>query len=147
MGRELDPLRHRSERGEIEERELKGALTEIRDRYRAELGDEAYDLVLYAGGEDNRVVVLWVVDASPAQAVGLQTGDILLSYAGERLFAKADLVRAVEAGGAGGTVPLVVLREGREHDLSVPAGRLGLRVNDTKGEPIPLPKVPSTPPP
>ena len=83
----------------------------------------------------NRVAIESVLDASPAQPAGLQTGDIVLRYAGERIFAKADLVRAVDAGQAGGTVSLVVLRDGEDHDLSVPAGRLGIRIINTKGKP------------
>jgi hypothetical protein len=69
-------LRRLSERGEIEEKELTVQETEIRDRYRTELGDEAYDLMLYAGGEPNRVKITDVMAGSPAQGVGLQPGDI-----------------------------------------------------------------------
>ncbi len=61
----------------------------------------------------------------------------MFRYAGERLFAREDLVRAVDAGKPGSLVSLVVLREGEAHELLVPAGRFGLRVIDTKGEPIP----------
>ena len=83
----------------------------------------------------NRVSVADVMYASPAQGVGLQPGDILLSYAGERLFAPSDLVRATIEVDPGGTVPMVVLRGGEEHHLSVPAGPLGIAITKEKGEP------------
>lgn len=130
-------LRRLSERGEIEEEELTAQETKIRDRYRAELGDEAYDLMLYASGEPNRVGVADVMYASPAQEVGLRPGDIILSYAGERLFTPPDLVRATIEVEAGGTAPVVVLRGGEEHRFSVPTGPLGVAIADAKGEPRP----------
>lgn len=128
-------LRRLSDRGEIDEHESIDEKTKIRDRYRAELGDESYDLMLYAGGEANRISVSDVLGGSPAQSVGLQPGDIILSYAGERLFAPSDLVRATIEVDSGGTVPLVILRGGEEHHLSVPAGPLGVAITEGKGEP------------
>jgi len=130
-------LRHLSERGEIKGQELIDEKTNIRDRYRAELGDEAYDLMLYAGGEANRVSVSNVLHASPAEGVGLLPGDIILSYAGERLFTPSDLVRTTIEMDRGGTVPMVVLRGGDEHHLSIPAGPIGVAITQGKGEPYP----------
>ncbi len=130
-------LRHLSERGEIDEEELSAEETKIRDHYRTELGDEAYDFMLYAGSEANRVGVANVMHASPAQVAGLQPGDIILSYAGERLFAPSDLVRATIEAEPGGTVPVVVLRGGEEYWFSVPAGPLGVAITEWKGEPYP----------
>jgi hypothetical protein len=130
-------LRHLSERGEIDEEELSTEETKIRDHYRTELGDEAYDFMLYAGSEPNRVGVANVMHASPAQVAGLQPGDVILSYAGERLFAPSDLVRATLEVEPGGTVPVVVLRGGEEHQFSVPTGPLGVAITDSKGEPYP----------
>ena len=128
-------LRYLSERGEIDEDELSAEETKIRDRYRTELGDEAYDLMLYAGSEPNRVGVADVMHASPAQGAGLQPGDIILSYAGERVFDPSDLVRATLEVEPGGTVPIVVLRGGEEHLFSVPTGPLGVVITKSKGEP------------
>lgn len=130
-------LRRRLERGEIEEEEFLDAETRISDRDRAELGDEVYDLMLYAAGAENRVGVVDVMHGSPAQGVGLQPGDIILSYAGKRLFAPSDLVRATIEVEPGGTVPMVVLRGGEEHQFSVPAGSLGVAITEEKGEPHP----------
>jgi membrane-associated protease RseP (regulator of RpoE activity) len=130
-------LRRLYKRGEIEAEELSDAETAIRDRYRTELGDEAYDLMLYAGWESNRVGVADVMHDSPAQAVGLQPGDVILSYAGERLFAPSDLVRATIEEDPGGSVPIVVLREGEEHHFSVPTGPLGVVISERRGEPYP----------
>jgi hypothetical protein len=130
-------LRHLSKRGEIDEEELSAEETKIRDHYRTELGDEAYDFMLYAGSEPNRVGVADVMHASPAHGAGLQPGDIILSYADERLFAPSDLVRATTEVEPGGTVPVVVLRGGEEHQFSVPTGPLGVVITDSKGEPYP----------
>jgi hypothetical protein len=130
-------LRRLSERGEIDEEELSTEEAKIRDHYRMELGDEAYDFMLYAGSEPNRVRVADVMYASPAEGAGLQPGDIIISYAGERVFAPSDLVRATIEVEPGGTVAVLVLRGSDEHHLSVPAGPLGVAVTDSKGEPYP----------
>ena len=135
MAMERLQLRYLSERGEIEEEELSAEETKIRDRYRTELGDEAYDFMLYAGSEANRVGVVDVMLDSPAQGAGLQPGDIILSYAGERVFDPSDLVRATLEVEPGGTVPIVVLRGGEEHLFSVPTGPLGVVITKSKGEP------------
>ncbi len=46
---------------------------------REELGDESFDLLLYASGQKNRVAVQSLLDRSPATDAGLKAGDVILS--------------------------------------------------------------------
>ena len=68
---------------------------------RAEIGPDAYDRLLFASGRANRVVIDSVLDSSPAQALGLQPGDAVLSYDGHRVFNVDDLRNATTAGDPG----------------------------------------------
>jgi hypothetical protein len=102
---------------------------------RDEIGDFAYDRYLVAEGRTNRVRVDDVLSESPAAAVGLQPGDLILSYADTRLFAPDDLVAETRGGTAGDTVRLQVIRAGQRFEVEVPRGPLGLRVNAAQDVP------------
>jgi hypothetical protein len=56
-------------------------LRDLRMALRAELGDDRFDLLLYATGRKNRVAVSDLLEGSAAQRSGLQPGDEILSYA------------------------------------------------------------------
>ncbi|MDX2170957.1 MAG: PDZ domain-containing protein [Deltaproteobacteria bacterium] len=102
---------------------------------RDEIGDLAYDRYLFAEGRTNRVRVDDVLSESPAAAVGLQPGDLILTYADARLFAPDDLVNETRGGVAGDTVRLQVSRGGQRFEVEVPRGPLGLRVNAAQDMP------------
>jgi C-terminal processing protease CtpA/Prc len=105
-------------------RRLDGSVTNLRQ----EIGDEAYDRVLYLTGQPNRVVVESVIDESPAHMSGLQAGDVVLGYADSRIFSYSDLRDATRAGARDEYVVLRVQREGETLDLSLPRGPLGIRM-------------------
>lgn len=61
---------------------------------------------------------------SPAARAGLQTGDIILRYDGQRISEASDLPPLVGSGTAGSVVPVQVLRAGERHTLQVHLGSL-----------------------
>src|SRR5262245_21588464 len=88
------------------------ALLEAREGLRSELGDDQFDLLLYASGRHNRVVVEDLLDGSPAQRAGIQPGDEILSYADQRVFWAPDLKYRTAQGTPGEPVAIDLLRGG-----------------------------------
>ncbi len=112
------------------------ALSEMRIALREDLGPEGYDGYLYATGRDNRVIVRDVLDDSPASYAGLEGGDIVIRYAGERIFHPGEFKEATTIGEPGGLVALEVQREGELMRYSVPRGPLGIRISHEKQAPF-----------
>lgn len=85
-------------------------------------------LGIYATEVDGQVVIAGLADRSPADAAGLQVGDVIVSVAGVEVDALAGMYRQVwSLGNAGIEVPLRVHRAGRIYDLkltSTDRGRL-----------------------
>jgi hypothetical protein len=102
---------------------------------RDEIGDDAYDRYLFALGDPNRVRVDDVLSYSPAAQAGLQTGDFILRYGDDRIFAPSELVAQTRAGGEGETVRLEIVRNGQRLAVEVPRGPLGLRVAAAQATP------------
>ncbi|SRR5690554_6890446 len=65
-----------------------------------------------------------VMDGSPAQAGGLQSGDIVLEYDGEDIHLSSDLPPMVGRTPVGESARLTVLRSGKEITLDVEIGQL-----------------------
>lgn len=63
-----------------------------------------------------------------AEAAGIRAGDVIVSYNGHAVPSSEELVKEREAVTASGaeTVPVVVMRDGREQTMQVKTGRLGL---------------------
>jgi hypothetical protein len=110
---------------------LRGTNTSLRE----ELGTDAYDRYLYASGRPNRVVVDSVIGDSPGQVVGLQAGDRIVSYNGNRIFSPGDLRTATTSGEADDYVAMQVDRSGQLIEYYVPAGPIGVRINVDSVEP------------
>lgn len=106
-----------------------------RTSLRDEIGDDAYDRYLYALGHTNRVRVDDVLLQSPAAQVGLQAGDMIVSYGATRLFAPGDLVAQTRSGTAGEAVRLEIIRNGERLEVEVPRGPLGIRLAATQYKP------------
>ena len=102
---------------------------------REELGDERYDAYLYASGRPNRVVVAAVIPGSAAESAGLREGDIVSSYAGDRLFDIRTLQRASRSGSLGESVTVQALRDGQTVQVSIPRGPLGVSLERESVEP------------
>ncbi|MDP6979468.1 MAG: PDZ domain-containing protein [Myxococcota bacterium] len=112
-------------------RELKELTAELRE----DLGPSGYDAFLYATRRDNRVLIRQVLDNSPAGRAGLEDGDVVLRYAGERVFLPAEFQAATNRGTAGETVGIEVERNGHVHRSSVPRGPLGVRIGRVRKPP------------
>ena len=103
-------------------------LNESEEELRLELGDADYDLYLYGTGQPNRVIIQSVIEGSPAQKAGIQSKDIVYSYAGNRLYNIRDLVTATTEGITNESVLLEVIRDGNIYEFYLPRGPLGVRV-------------------
>lgn len=112
-------------------RELQNAVTELRD----EVGDDAYDRLLYTIGRANRVVVRDVMQHSPAAQYGLQGGDQIIEYDGQRIFSSTELSSLVTQGSVGVMTLMRVKREGDIHDIYLPGGPLGIRMTAARVTP------------
>jgi membrane-associated protease RseP (regulator of RpoE activity) len=63
------------------------------------------------------VLVLEVVEDSPAASAGLRAGDVIVEFDGEPVRAPKELVRMVRAQDPGSTVTLTMVRRGRERTI------------------------------
>ena len=96
------------------------------DQLRQELGDASYERYLDATGQSTSIGVQQVMAGSPGQAAGLQTGDEVIAYAGERVFNISDLNQLILEGAPGQTVVVDVLRDGQQIQVYVPRGPIGI---------------------
>ena len=116
-------------------------MRELDERYNAlrfEYGDDRYDWLLYASGNDNRVQVDRVMQHSAAADVGVELGDIILRYDDERIFDVRTLQQATGEGRARDAVSLDVERAGEHIRLYPPRGPLGIVLVPRYVEPDPL---------
>ena len=93
---------------------------------RDELGDAAYARYLEAQGQPTSVRVTQVLSGSPARSAGLQPGDQLVSYNGERIFNVGDLRNLTMQGEPGEDVVIEVERDGVRMQLTLPRGPIGI---------------------
>jgi len=100
-------------------------LWELRWAVRDELGEDLYDALLFATGKENRVVVGDVLPRSASDEAGLEPGDVIVTYAGHRIFEMGELQLATAAGPAGASVPVEVRRGERVYTFQVDRGPLG----------------------
>jgi S1-C subfamily serine protease len=108
-------------------RPLTGAVrSAVTLRLREQLGDEDYERYLGAMGQPTRVTVGNVETESPAAFAGIQPGDAILSYAGQRVFNLRDLNALVQQAAPGTVVPATVERDGQSLQLFVSAAPLGI---------------------
>lgn len=102
------------------------AMNEPQSMLRAELGDSDYERYLRAQGQATAIQVTRVLDSSPGSQAGLQSGDHIVSYNGERVFNVNDLRELTLQGSAGENVILEIERDGVPMQLNVPRGPVGI---------------------
>ena len=88
------------------------------------LGEEGYDALLYAVGEENRLMVTEVPPGTPGALAGVMPGDELLAVDGQRIFNRFELNWLEADLRDAGNVPVTVLRGGEVLHLSVDRGRM-----------------------
>lgn len=97
-----------------------------REVLRQELGDDNYERYLTANGRPISVAISSVIGSSPAQAAGLQSGDEIMRYDGERVFSMTDINNATMAGEAGQNVVIDIVRDGLPMQVAMPRGPIGI---------------------
>ncbi len=93
---------------------------------REELGDTDYEKYLEGLGRPTSINVREVLTSSPAQAAGLQPGDEIVAYDGERVFDMNELTNLTYEGNPGETVAIDVIRGGQPVQLYVERGPIGV---------------------
>ena len=100
---------------------------------RSEIGDDAYDRMLYALGQGNRVVVRDIMQNSSAEQYGLQANDRVYEYDGQRVFTGQELNELVTQEGDTGALVLVrVQRDEQQLDFYLPRGPIGIRLASSR---------------
>jgi len=93
---------------------------------RESMGDDAYARYLEAQGQPTAIRVTQVLGGSPGSRAGLQPGDELVSYNGERVFSVMDLRELTMQGEPGQDVVVEIDREGMRMQLTLPSGPIGI---------------------
>lgn len=102
---------------------------------REELGDESYEAMRYAAGERNRVIFSELLENSPAAEVGLEPGDELISYDGQRVFGPSELKRLIAEGIPASWVEIQVLRGEDLRRVFVKREPIGVRLEFSRRPP------------
>ena len=122
-------LQHQAEReGWLNKKRFRNEMVKFQLGMRGEMGDENYDLMLYATGKKNRVVMSEILPGSPAESQGFEAGDVVVSYAGRRIFHGGELRRATTEGERGDWVGVDVMRGGDLVRLRAQRGALGVKL-------------------
>jgi hypothetical protein len=93
---------------------------------RTELGDAEYERYLTALDRPTSVPVRDVLASSPAERSGLQPGDEVVAYGGQRVFDMRDLNALTLEGTPGESVVVEVRRDGQNVQLVMPRGPIGI---------------------
>lgn len=93
---------------------------------RAEIGDAEYEQYLEANGRSTSVAVGSVLESSPGQLAGLQPGDEIVAYGGQRVFSYGDLHDQTMEAGAGQSVIVDIVRDGAPMQVVIEAGPIGI---------------------
>ena len=98
-------------------------------KLREELGDWDYEQYLQALGRPTTVGIPSVLANSPAARAGLESGDQIVAYDGDRVFNVFEVTEATRQGTAGESVIVDVIRNGQPMQFIVPRGPLGVALD------------------
>ena len=93
---------------------------------REEFGDADFERYLIANNRSTNITVSSVIESSPAQSAGLQPGDEIVRYDGERVFNMTDLTQRTMDGAAGQNVIVDIMRNGQPMQIVMPRGPVGI---------------------
>jgi predicted metalloprotease with PDZ domain len=99
---------------------------------RAEIGDAEYEMYLQANGRPTSVGITSIMASSPGQQAGLQVGDEIVGYDGQRIFSTSELMQRTMAGGEGNVV-VDVVRDGAPMQVVLPRGPIGVEIGRFRG--------------
>jgi C-terminal processing protease CtpA/Prc len=99
---------------------------------REEIGDTEYETYLEANNRSTSVGVSSVMASSPGERAGLQAGDEIVGYDGQRVFSTSELIQHTMAGGDGSVV-VDVMRGGSPMQIVVPRGPIGVEIGRFRG--------------
>jgi len=100
---------------------------------RSELGDSEYEQYLEANGRSTSVAVGTVLDSSPGQRAGLQPGDEIIGYDGQRVFSYGELSERTMNAQPGQSVVVDIVRDGVPMQVVVDAGPIGISNTNIRG--------------
>jgi hypothetical protein len=100
---------------------------------REELGDADFERYLVANDRSTTISVSSVIESSPAQSAGLQAGDEIVRYDGERVFSMSDITRQTLTGTAGQNVIVDIMRDGTPMQIVLPRGPVGITGGSRRG--------------
>jgi C-terminal processing protease CtpA/Prc len=106
--------------------DVMGSTSNPQSILRAEMGDEAYARYLEAQGQPTAIRITRVLSGSPGNSAGLQAGDELVSYNGERVFNVMELRNGTMQGQTGEDVVIEIERDGVRMQLTLPRGPIGI---------------------
>lgn len=100
---------------------------------RAELGDVEYEQYLEANGRSTSVAVGSVLESSPGQRAGLQSGDQIVGYNGQRVFSYGELSEQTMSATPGQSAVVDIVRDGVPMQVVVDAGPIGISNRGFRG--------------
>jgi hypothetical protein len=118
--------------GWLNERRYRNEMLELELATREEIGDDSYDAMLYATGQQNRVKIRVLLENSPGHSFGFESGDVVLSYDGRLVFSGPELRQAAGHSESGDWVNVDVLRNGEVVHLSGQRGPIGARLQPAR---------------
>ncbi|WP_250463019.1 PDZ domain-containing protein [Microbulbifer litoralis] len=124
--------RHLRDKSSAEAQQIKEKLSNYshpRKMFEHELSEQEFELYLDVNGGRQEMQVDRVLDNTPAQSAGLQPGDKIISYNGERIFHSGDLRSQIYKVAPGETVKVEVQRAGSSATevIYLPSGPLGIQ--------------------
>ena len=99
---------------------------------RAELGDREYEMYLEASGRPTSVGISNIMESSPGQRAGLQSGDEIVGYDGQRIFSTSELMQQTMVSGEGNVV-VDLIRDGAPMQIVLPRGPIGVEIGRFRG--------------
>ena len=99
---------------------------------RNELGEAQYERYLEAYGRSTTVRIGSVIESSPGQLAGLQTGDEIIRYDGQRVLSYGDINDQQLLGEPGESIVVDIVRDGTPMQIVLPRGPIGIQAGRSR---------------